>query len=351
MKREVIFMEAIIAVLLSGWQALVDYLSISRIIMLAIAFFLSGAISQFMSQGAVMKYFGPNAKKWLSYLIATVSGAILAVCSCSVLPMFASIRKKGAGIGPAVTFLFAGPAVNVLAIVFTFNMIGIDIGIARVLGVFFLSPVIGLIMYILYNKSESIDANASMFNIKDDSSRKAWQNLLFFITLIAILVSGVKHPIITAVFTVVLIIELILYFKKHELIEWCRATFDLAKKIVPLFLVGVFLAGIIQAVIPPELMVKFVGNNSFGANAIASVFGAFMYFATLTEVPIVNSFMSLGMLKGPAVALLLAGPSLSLPNMIVISKVLGIKKTFTYVGLVILLSALIGMLAGYIIYI
>ncbi|KXL52207.1 putative two-component membrane permease complex subunit [Anaerotignum neopropionicum] len=344
-------MEAVLNALLAGWHALVHYLTISRIIMLIIAFFLSGAISQFMSQGAVMKYFGPNAKKGLSYLIASVSGAILAVCSCSVLPMFASIRKKGAGIGPAVTFLFAGPAINILAITFTFSLIGVDIGFVRVFGAVGLSVVIGLIMYLLFNKSEVVDANASMFNIEDDHSRKTWQNIMFFVTLIAILVSGVKHPIITGLFAIGLIVELVLYFKKDELLEWCRATFDLAKKIVPLFIIGVFLAGVIEAVIPPEYMVKFVGNNSFGANAIAAVFGAFMYFATLTEVPIVNSFMALGMLKGPATALLLAGPSLSLPNMIVISKVMGIKKTLTYVGLVIVLSALIGMLAGYIIYI
>jgi uncharacterized membrane protein YraQ (UPF0718 family) len=344
-------MQAIINVLLAGWQALVDYLIISRIIMLIIAFFLSGAISQFMSQGAVMKYFGPNSKKWLSYLIASVSGAILAVCSCSVLPMFASIRKKGAGIGPAVTFLFAGPAINVLAIIFTFTLISVDIGFVRVFGAVVLSVIIGYIMYLLFNKSEVVDANATMFNIDDDQSRKPWQNILFFVTLIAILVSGVKHPIIMAIFAIGLIVELVLYFEKDELFDWCTATFDLAKKIAPLFIVGVFLAGVIEAVIPPEYMVKFVGNNSFGANLIAAVFGAFMYFATLTEVPIVNSFIALGMLKGPATTLLLAGPSLSLPNMIVISKVMGIKKTLTYVGLVIILSALIGMLAGYIIYI
>lgn len=338
-------------VILAGWQALIDYLTLNRIISLLIAFFLSGAISQFMSQGAVMKYFGPNAKKGISYLIASVSGAILAVCSCSVLPMFASIRKKGAGIGPAVTFLFAGPAINILAITFTFSLIGVDIGFVRVLGAITLSVVIGFAMYLIYNNSEIIDANESMFNIEDDHTRKPWQNVLYFITLIAILVSGVKHPIITGMFVLALIAELVLYFKKDELIDWCEATFDLAKKIVPLFIVGVFIAGIIEAVIPPEYMVKFVGNNSFGANIIASVFGAFMYFATLTEVPIVNSFMSLGMLKGPATALLLAGPSLSLPNMIVISKVMGIKKTLTYVSLVVILSALIGMLAGYVIYI
>lgn len=340
-------MEAIQGVLLAGGQALLDYFILTRIIMLIIAFFLSGAISQFMSQGAVIKYFGPKANKGLSYLIGTVSGSILAVCSCSVLPMFASIRKKGAGLGPAVTFLFSGPAINVLAIIFTFNMIGINIGLARVLGVLFLSPLIGFVMYLLFNKSEVVTANEGMFNIEDDSPRQSWQNILFFAVLIAILLSGVKHPIITGVLTIGLVVMLVLYFEKGELQEWCRATFELAKSIVPLFIVGVFVAGVVGAVIPPEYMVKFVGNNSFGANVTASAFGAFMYFATLTEVPIVNSFIALGMLKGPATALLLAGPSLSLPNMIVISKVMGPQKSLTYIGLVIVLSALIGMLAGY----
>lgn len=337
-------------ILLSGWQALVDYFTLTRIISLIIAFFLSGAISQFMSQGAVMKYFGPNANKVMSYLVAAVSGAILAVCSCSVLPMFASIRKKGAGIGPAVTFLFSGPAINVLAIIFTFTLISVDIGFVRVTGAIVLSVIIGLIMYVLYNKGEIVEANESIFQIKNESNRKVWQDVLFFITLIGILVSGVKNPIPTSILAILLIIELILFFKKIELIEWCKATFSLAKKIVPLFIIGVFLAGVIQAVIPTAFMIKFVGNNSYGANLIASIFGAFMYFATLTEVPIVKSFMALGMLKGPATALLLAGPSLSLPSMIIISKLLGIKKAFTYFTLVIVFSALIGMLAGIMIY-
>jgi hypothetical protein len=337
-------------ILLAGWTALVDYLTINRIIMLTIAFFLSGAIAQFMSQGAVMKYFGPHANKVVSYLIASVSGAILAVCSCSVLPMFASIRKKGAGIGPAVTFLFAGPAINVLAIIFTFTLIGVDIGFVRVFGAIVLSIIIGFIMYLLYNKSEVVDENAAMFNLEEEQKRNFWQNGLFFATLIGILISGVSNPSITVVLAVLLAVELVSIFEPDELRDWCRETFELAKKIVPLFIGGVFLAGVIQAVIPPEWMVSFVGNNSYGANLIAAVFGAFMYFATLTEVPIVNSFMALGMLKGPATALLLAGPALSLPNMIVIGKVMGIKKTATYVGLVIVLSALIGMLAGILIY-
>lgn len=337
-------------ILLSGWNALVDYLTIARIISLVIAFFLSGAISTFMTKGAIMKYFGPNAKKHISYAIASVSGAILAVCSCSVLPMFASIRKKGAGIGPAVTFLFAGPAINVLAIIFTFKLIGTDIGFARVTSAILLSIVIGLVMSILYQKSEEIDPNENMFNLHEENERLWWQNLVFFIVLIGILVSGVKHPIITIALFVTLVIILFLYFKKEELTYWCEETWSLAKKIVPLFIVGVFIAGMLTAIIPETFMVKFVGNNTIGSNLIAGIFGAFMYFATLTEVPIVNSFMQLGMNKGPVLALLLAGPSLSLPNMIVISKVMGIKKTLTYICLVVALSAVAGLLMGNIIF-
>ncbi|PKM63990.1 MAG: hypothetical protein CVU96_05150, partial [Firmicutes bacterium HGW-Firmicutes-20] len=174
-------------IIIGGWDALVNYFTIHRIISLTIAFFLSGAIAQFMSQGAVMKYFGPNSHRGMSYVIAAISGAILAVCSCSVLPMFASIRKKGAGIGPAIAFLFSGPAINVLAIIMTFSMIGFNIGLVRVIGAIGLSMIIGYTMYLLYNKSEVVDANEAMFQIEDDKSRSLWQNALFFAVLVGIL--------------------------------------------------------------------------------------------------------------------------------------------------------------------
>lgn len=343
-------MDYIIGMLSSGWTALVDYLTITRIISLTIAFFLSGAIAQFMSQGAILKYFGKDANKAVSYSIAAVSGCILSVCSCSVLPMFATIRKKGAGIGPAITFLFSGPAINILAITFTFSLIGVDIGFVRVVSAILLAIVIGVIMSLIYSKSEVVDENAKLVILDNETDRKTWQTLVFFVTLIAILLSGVKNPIPTIILTVVLILELIFWFEKDELIEWCQETWDLVKKIFPLFLVGTFLAGIITYVIPSEFMIKFVGDSSFSATIISAVFGAFMYFATLTEVPIVNGFMALGMSKAAATSLLLAGPSLSLPNMIIIGKTMGVKKTLTYVVLVIILSALISTAAGYLVY-
>lgn len=344
-------MDYVINMLLAGWQALVGYFTIARILSLSIAFFLSGAIAQFMSKGAIMKYFGSKANKGISYIVAAFSGVILAVCSCSVLPMFASIRKKGAGIGPAITFLFAGPAINILAITMTFSMIGFDIGAVRVVGAVILSIIIGILMSLFFQKGEDIDANDDMFSIDDEIVRAPWKNILFFITLIAILVSGVKHAVLTIILIVVLIVELILWFKKVELKEWCKETWKLVKKIVPLFIIGIFLARIITFIIPTEFIVSFVGGNTLGSNLLSATFGAFMYFATLTEIPIVTGFMSLGMSKAAATALLLAGPSLSLPNMIVIGKVLGGKKTMSYVGLVIIFSALIALLAGAIIYV
>lgn len=336
--------------ILAGFEALGNYVTVRRLMSLTIAFFLSGAISEFMSQGAVLKYFGPHANKKIAYIVASVSGAILTVCSCSVLPMFASIRKKGAGIGPAVTFLFSGPAINVLAISMTFTALGPDIGLVRVMGAVLLSLIIGYIMYLIYNKSEVVDENEAMFNMKDDSNRTMFQNMLFFLNLLAILISGVRHPASTLVLIGLLMVQLKMHFTWEEIKAWCFATGDLAKKIAPLFLVGIFAAGVIQALVPHEVVAQYVGDNAYRANLLASVFAAFMYFSTLTEIPIVEAFMEMNMAKGPAIALLLAGPSLSLPNMIVISKVLGKLKTSTYVVLVMVLSALVGLFAGHFIY-
>lgn len=343
-------MTLFLEMLYGGLESLSNYVTLRRLMSLTIAFFLSGAISQFMSQGAILKYFGPKADKKLAYVVASVSGAILTVCSCSVLPMFASIRKKGAGIGPAITFLFSGPAINVLAISMTFSALGLQIGWVRVVGAVILSLIIGIIMYVLYNKSEIVDENEAMFSIDDENGRTMKQNIFFFLNLLAILISGVRNPIPTLLLFAVLIFQLKKNFTVNEIKEWCLATGDLAKKIAPLFLVGVFAAGVIQTILPHEFVAQHVGDNTYKSNLVASVFAAFMYFSTLTEIPIVEAFMEMHMAKGPATALLLAGPSLSLPNMIVISKVLGKKKTGTYIVLVMVFSALVGFLAGHFIY-
>jgi uncharacterized protein len=333
-------------VVLAGWVFLVNYLTPPRVVAITMAFFISGAIAQFISQKSILKYFGPTANKITAYLFASLMGGILVVCSCSVLPMFAIIRKKGAGIGPAVTFLFAGPAINVVAILLTFTLIGFDIGLVRTISAGVVSIVIGFIMYLLYNSSEKIVANEALFQVEEPQTRKFWHNALFFATLLAMYIAGIRNLVTTLILAVLLIVQLIFCFSKQELLGWCRATYKLAKKIIPLTLVGIFFAGMIEHAISPNFIVQFVGNSSYLSNIIASTFGTFMYFAALTEVPIVQSFLSLGMQKGPAVALLLAGPSLSLPAIIIIAKVLGGKKATTYIFLVVLLSAFVGFMSG-----
>jgi uncharacterized protein len=330
----------------AGFEAIIDYVTLHRVISLLIAFLLSGAIASFMSQGSVLKHFGPDAKPVMAYGVASLSGVILSVCSCSVLPMFSSIRKKGAGIGPAVTFLFAGPAINILAITMSFSLLGTDIGMVRLVSAVVLSVVIGLMMALLWSKHEKVDANSAMFARGEAHERETWKTVTFFALMVLILISGVKNPIPTSILAVILGVVVVLWFRRDEIKGWLMETWKLVYKIAPLFIVGIFVAGIIEEAIPAEAMARLVGTGSVLSNFVAATFGAFMYFATLTEVPIVQSFMSLGMLKGPAIALLLAGPSLSLPNMIVIGRVMGWKRALTYVGLTVVFATFAGYIAG-----
>ncbi len=354
------FLDNLAEVLLEGVRALSDYFTgeerevfflFRRVISLTIAFALSGAIVALMSPGAVLQYFGPETDKRISYLVASVSGAILAVCSCSVLPMFASIRKKGAGIGPAVTFLFSGPAVNVLAVVLTFSFFGLAVGFVRIVGAVAVSLVIGILMYLIWQKKEKVTADQGLFTQEEEERRrKVWQSALFFLVLLGMLIGQYVSLYVTLALSIALVAMLIFWFELEELKEWARATGDLAKRIIPLFIVGIFIAGIVGFFLTEDIMVPLAGTNTYARNLLAGTFGAFMYFATLTEIPIVQAFLESGMHLGPATALLLAGPSLSLPNMIVIAKVLGIRRSFTYFLLVILLSAVVGLSAGIWIY-
>jgi len=345
-------MEIFLEALKSGWGALLEYLSAHVLTCLVPAFFIAGAIAVFVSKGAILKYFGPKAKKWLSYSVASVSGAILAVCSCTILPLFAGIRKRGAGLGPAIAFLYSGPAINILAVVYSARLLGYDLGIARAIGAIVFSIVIGLIMAFIWRKEEreKLEGNENMFKSFDkvDYKKPVYISVLFFLSLIAILVFGAaKMWIYAGVALVALIIILVIGFKKPELKDWAKETGKLALQIFPILLAGVFIAGIIKYFLPQSIVEAWVGTNSLRSNFTASVFGTLMYFSTLTEVPIIRAFMDLGMGKGPALTLLLAGPALSLPNMIVIGRVMGIKKTLTYVSLVIIMSTFTGMLFGY----
>jgi len=389
------------------------------------AFFIAGVIAIFISQAAVIKYLGAQAKKWVAYLVASVSGSILAVCSCTILPLFTSIYKRGAGLGPAIAFLYSGPAINILAIIMTARILGIELGVARTMGAILFSIIIGLIMELIYRKEERIKAENMMHVEIPPEKRPAWQTVFHFFVLVFILVfanwgkpmvdtSSVFYYMwyykwyITAFFALLLAFSLVFILKikwqwvvlgiiataisawlsstfinkatyvplipmvvgiaslslmtlfdknDKENKEWTLASWDFAKQILPLLGLGVVIAGFllgsthdgktIEGIIPNQWVAMLVGGNSLFSNFFASVVGAFMYFATLTEVPILQGLIATGMGKGPALALLLAGPSLSLPNMMVIQKVLGTQKTIVYVSLVVIMSTLTGLIYGY----
>jgi uncharacterized membrane protein YraQ (UPF0718 family) len=374
------------------------------------AFFIAGAVGVFVSQASVMKYLGAKANKVLAYGVAAVSGTILAVCSCTILPLFSGIYRMGAGLGPACAFLYSGPAINVLAIVLTARVLGLELGIARAVGAVIFSIVIGLLMHFIFRREEEAKAAAQMAMPEPEIKRNLLQNGLYFASMVGILVfANWGKPqeaeglwvsiynlkwVFTGVFYLIFSLILSLWFglkpykalasvaavtaagliypdyplvpftvgsmalvvftstQKGELSDWFDTSWDFAKKILPLLLFGVVIAGALlgrvgnEGLIPSEWIAKAVGGNSLWANFFASFAGAFMYFATLTEVPILQGLIGSGMGKGPALALLLAGPALSLPNMLVIRSVLGTKKTVVFVSLVIFMATLSGMIFG-----
>jgi uncharacterized membrane protein YraQ (UPF0718 family) len=332
------------------------------------AFFIAGAISVFVSQASVMKYLGAGANKVLAYGVASVSGTILAVCSCTVLPLFAGIYRMGAGLGPATAFLYSGPAINILAIILTARVLGFELGVARAVGAIVFSIAIGLLMHLIYRKEETEKASVQTQMPQPEVTKPLWQNLFYFASMVGILVfanwakpqgnTGVWSAIysakwiITGGFGVVLVVVLLMWFKKSELCEWTQATWSFAKQILPLLLIGVLIAGALlgrpgnEGLIPSQWVSRTVGGNSLWANLFAAVAGAFMYFATLTEVPILQGLIGAGMGKGPALALLLAGPALSIPNMLVTRSVMGTQKTVVYVSLVIVMATISGIIFG-----
>ncbi|MEX0681689.1 MAG: permease, partial [Balneolales bacterium] len=375
------------------------------------AFFIAGSIAVFLSQNAVIKYFGAGARKWISYSVASVSGTILAVCSCTVLPLFSGIYKQGAGLGPAIAFLYSGPAINVLAIILTARVLGWELGLARVIGAVIFSIVIGLAMHYLYRKEQQEKASMQFAGLEEDEERPMWQTAFHMVILIGILVfatwaepgrdvgllatiysykwhlviffggllaisliyilnitrwhvlagivvTGVSaflfpsSPMLT--FSVAVIaLGVILSFTAGEPSEWMSETWSFTKQIMPLLGAGVLVAGFLLGmpgsdggIIPNQWIESLVGGNSLAANFFASVVGAFMYFATLTEIPILQGLIASGMGQGPALALLLAGPAVSLPNLLVIRSMLGTQKTMVFLMLVIILSTVSGLIFG-----
>jgi len=353
-----------------GFLMLQDYARLHVLFCLVPAFFIAGAIQNFISKEAVLRYFGPKSSKPLAYTIASVSGAILAVCSCTVLPMFLGIYSAGAGLGVASTFLYSGPAINVLAILMTGRVLGLELGLARAVGAIVFSVAIGLLMAAIFRRSERQRAESAGFALQAaPARRRLWQNILYFASMLLALIfmtwAKPKEPIgfYNAVFSIkwylagasLLGIGLIVWrwFDGEERRAWVASTWTFTKQIMPLLFGGVFVAGFLlgrpgldAGIIPNHIIAGLLGGNSVWANLFASVSGALMYFATLTEIPILQGLVGSGMAKGPALALLLSGPALSLPSMIVITRTIGFKRAITYILLVVILSTLAGLLYG-----
>ena len=352
---------------LEAFMMLQEYARQHVLTCLVPAFFIAGAITVFVSQAAVLKYFGATANKILSYSVASVSGTVLAVCSCTILPLFAGIYSRGAGIGPATAFLYSGPAINVLAIILTAKVLGWQMGLARAVGAISFAVITGLLMAFIFRKDDANRQTGEIFLPDEDmKARSLWQETLYMLTMVLILVfasfarptadDGVVWRFIfsakwhlTVGLLVVLAVMLKKWFVKEELKGWVEATWTFSKQILPLLLGGVLVAGFLlgrpghPALIPEQYIQALVGGNSLWANFFASVVGALMYFATLTEVPILQGLIGSGMGQGPALALLLAGPALSLPSMIAIASIMGIKKTAVYCSIVVILSTIAGM--------
>lgn len=400
-------------------QSIYDALALTRwyarehvILCLIPAFFIAGTIAVFISQNAVIKYFGAGAKKWVSYTVASVSGTVLAVCSCTVLPLFSGIHKRGAGLGPALAFLYSGPAINILAIILTARVLGWTLGIARVIGAVVFAIVVGLIMHYLYREEERAKARSQFADVAENDGRSLWQTAFHFAALIAILVFAtwadpgreaglmalifqLKWPLtilaglwlslsliyilripwwyvlagvaVTAgtgilfpgapqlTFSMAAVaLGVILSVSGGEASEWMSETWTFTRQIMPLLGAGVLVAGFLLGmpgsdggIIPNRWIEMLVGGNSLAANFFASIVGAFMYFATLTEIPILQGLISNGMGQGPALALLLSGPAVSLPNMLVIRSVIGTRKTLVFITLVVIMATICGLIFGH----
>lgn len=331
---------------LNGFKMLNDYARQHVLLCLVPAFFIAGTISAMLRKDAVLKLLGPNAKRFVSYPVAAVSGAILAVCSCTILPLFGGIYKKGAGIGPATTFLFAGPAINVAAIFLTARVLGWDLGIARMLATITAAVFIGLTMELLFREKGSGGFVTAQGNEGDLRGVVFFLLQLSFMILAGLRINNNVKNVGLGLIGASTLMMATFGFEREKTKLWLSETWDFAKKILPYLFVGVFLAGVITKLLPEEIVVRLLGRNDLWSTLVASVIGALMYFATLTEVPIVQALTQLGMAKGPTLALLMAGNSLSLPSMIVITKLLGKKKAFTYFALVVLFSTIFGMLYG-----
>lgn len=355
-----------IDILLAGLAALGEYLSAHVLSCLVPAFFIAGAMSALLPKEKITKYLGKNVPKYKAYPLSVVAGLLLAVCSCTILPLFAGIKKKGAGIGPAIAFLYTAPATNILAIVYTGGVLGWDLAAARIVLSITFAISIGIIISTFFKEKDDEEENSVTDLTKEEkksdginraSSKKSILKehyvLLFFVTLFIILIFGASKigdeiKIIGLVILItLLLIELRLYFKKDEIKSWLSETWFFFKKIFPLLLIGIFVAGMLTALIPENVLADYVGTNTVIANLVAVLFGVFMYFPTLVEVPVAKTFLMLGMAKGPLLAYLLADPVISLPSILVVRKIMGTKRTLVYAFLITIFCTISGLIYGF----
>ncbi len=402
--------------ILEGFRLLQWYVRNHTLACVLPAMFIAGAIITFLSQGSVMRHLGPKSNKVLAYGVASVSGVILAVCSCSVLPVFAGIYTMGAGLGPASAFLYSGPAINILAIFLTARVLGIPIGAGRAVGAVFFAVIIGAMMAVIFRRSEGERfAGAADLAAPEAPRRPLWKTSCFLAAMVAFLVFSdwynpgdvvvhradgtkfaavqlqeMRHEVVfqlsepwggktagekvtlpkasiasveeaktwviainhqkwvlAGLMGALVLLMVWRWFERDELNLWMSNTWDFAKTLVPLLFGGVFVVGVVGALLPEAYVAGFVGDNSLRSNLVASVIGAFWYFATLTEIPICEALRRLGMHNGPLMALLLAGPALSLPSMLVIGKVVGARKTAVFVLLVVVMATVTGTWFGH----
>lgn len=343
--------EILIKAIKNGFFLLNDYAKNHVLTCLVPAFFIAGGISVLLSKDFVLRLLGAQINKWVSYSVASISGGILAVCSCTILPMFGGIWKRGAGLGPAITFLFSGPAINITAIFLTGSVLGWDFSIYRIVASIAIAIISGRLIAIIFEENET---NSGEMDSEGGNTKYSpiVMSLFFVLQLLILIIFSIKsipfniQIAIGAISILIILMIIIFKFRKSDSKHWIEETWDFTKKIMPYLFIGIFTAGIITEIIPDDWIITLVGSNSVLSNFIASLFGAASYFATLTEVPILESLMKMGMHKGPALSLLLTGNSLSLPSMLVLFKLLGAKKTVVYYLLVISQSVFAGYLFG-----
>lgn len=355
--------DLILAGATGGIAALVDYLSAHVLTCLIPAFFIAGAINALLNKDAITKYLGEKSPAYKAYPVAVIGGLLLAVCSCTILPLFAGIKKKGAGIGPAIAFLYTAPATNILAVAFTWSVIGADFAIARIVLSVTFAVMIGLIISKLFSETTTsapapIACACGPADLPE-SGKSQKHVVLFIATLVAILFAGtwaifmenrlIGIPLrflILPLLILLIVIEARKWFSKDEQKAWLEETWSFMKKIFPLLFIGIFAAGVISALLPKDFLGLYLGDNTVMANLIAVLFGTFMYFPTLVEVPMAKMFLDLGMAKGPLLAYVLADPVISLPSILVVRKFMGTKQTIAYVLLIVFFCTIAGLIYG-----